>query len=357
MGFWRFGNDSVGVEMASRIVTATTRSGHQLRGKLTIHFAGPHKQPDADAVADQCASETEAILTEAPRPEQVIGAESGIVAALHIRLPSDLPPIRAIDLAALHVVGDPSASAAIRRASSATMRAVPISVLPPSSSDSPLPPSVRSGELKRRSNPNLMRALKGQMFLPVGSPTEAMGAAIAPIVRDTAGRMLVGFLRTYDLIVLRGIALDEDTAENIVPVSDVLPGGFEASRAEEVGRWEASLGNAILSELRREICVASAYFTYASLLRAEIPQNIVQEVLHFAVASAFGDMNVPVPEISRYMNGGEGPAATILSAGLCLILTSKDAPAAIGTALTPLLASLEEDLDLGATLVKNATAF
>lgn len=119
MAFW----SAADVEIASRIITAKMRNERRLRGKLTVHFSDPQTQSDADQAADRCASIAEDLISETTDHEHILAAEAEFVSALRRRLPIDIPPLRSIELAGLHVVGDPIASSNMRR-STATFRAV-----------------------------------------------------------------------------------------------------------------------------------------------------------------------------------------------------------------------------------------
>src|SRR4051812_30870504 len=117
MGFWPFGREPAEIEIATRVITAATQNGVKVRGKLTIHFDEQQRQIDADAAADRCATVAIALLREAPDHERLIGAEAQLNAHLLARYPSDIASARAVELAALHVVGDPTLSDELRRAS------------------------------------------------------------------------------------------------------------------------------------------------------------------------------------------------------------------------------------------------
>src|SRR6185295_20223148 len=118
MPFWPFGREPAEIEIVTRVVTAATLNGVKVRGKLTLHFSEPQRQTDADAAADRCATLAIALLREAPEHERLIGAETQLNAVLLARYPGDIPAARAVELAALHVVGDPTLSDELRRASS-----------------------------------------------------------------------------------------------------------------------------------------------------------------------------------------------------------------------------------------------
>ena len=130
MPFWPFGRDPADIEIATRVITAATQNGVKVRGKLTIHFSEAQRQNNADAAADRCATVAIGLLREAPEHQRLIGAETQLNAQLLARYPGDIASARAVELAALHVVGDPALSDELRRASS-------------SGSIAPLPPSTQ----------------------------------------------------------------------------------------------------------------------------------------------------------------------------------------------------------------------
>src|SRR6185437_1253435 len=142
MGLWPFGRDPADIELASRVVTAATQSGHRVRGKLTIHFLDPQRKEEAELAADRCAAVAVALLREAPDHGRVIGAEAQLSADLMARYPSGVAKARAVELAALHVVGDPALSDELRRASGSFV-ATQLPAAPPPGSVRPAPSSVR----------------------------------------------------------------------------------------------------------------------------------------------------------------------------------------------------------------------
>jgi hypothetical protein len=197
------------------------------------------------------------------------------------------------------------------------------------------------------------------MMLPPGSPPDAIGQAIAPFVRDGAGRVLVGFLRAYDLLALRGLALEEGSAEMLaalVPVSDAPLGGYEASRNAELARWQQTFGDAIFQRIRRESQVAAIFLAHAALSRAAVPQNITLEILQEAAPAAFAGERGTVLEMSRYLSASHDGAVPALCANFVDIVGHGDA-AQLSAALAPLVASVEEDMNVAATLARDASGF
>src|SRR5580704_8441505 len=173
MGIWPFGRDPATVEIASRIINAATQNGYRVRGKLTIHFAEPQRQAEADAAADRCAAVAMALLREAPDHGAVIGAEARLSADLTARYPGDAARARAVELAALHVVGDPALSDELRRAhNTGPIPAVPASVRPPSMPPSPSPssPGADGGASSRPSSAPRPGADGGASSKPSSAP-------------------------------------------------------------------------------------------------------------------------------------------------------------------------------------------
>ncbi|UQA63416.1 hypothetical protein [Polyangium aurulentum] len=404
------------MELASRVISALVKNSRRVRGKLTLHFAQPQTQTAADEAADRCAQIAEALLGEADDHEQLIGAEADLVLTLRGRLPSSVPPLRSLDVAALHVVGDPGTSAALRRASTTSMRAVtgvgtqppspsalpsmgspvsasptslramsgPPSTSPPSAMRAPNSVPSPSGNFRPRNSPSTpplggpvsggpstgrtsvpsrrgtlgrMRAVTPDMLPPIGSPPDVIGNAMAPFVRDCAGRVLVGFLRAYDLLTLRGLALEEESAEMLaalVPVSDAPLGGYEASRSAELGRWQTAFGDAIFQRLRRESQVVSIYLAHTSLGRFGVPQNVAFEILQEAAPAAFAGERGTVLEMGRYMPVVEEDLVPTLCNHLVEVVGHGDA-SELAAALAPLVASVQEDMAFAGRLAKEAT--
>ena len=173
---------------------------------------------------------------------------------------------------------------------------------------------------------------------------------------DCAARVLVGFLRAYDLLVLRGLALEEGSAEMlaaVVPVSDAPVGGYEASRTAELTRWQNSFGSGTFQRLRRECQVMAVFFAHKSLNQQDIPQNITFEILQEATPLAFaGETNV-ILGMSRWLQLPEDDVLPALCAHLT-DLVGHGNPHDLATALRLVVASVNEDLSLASSLAKEA---
>lgn len=194
------------------------------------------------------------------------------------------------------------------------------------------------------------------MVLPPGSPPQAIARVLAPYISDCATRVLVGFLRAYDLHVLRGLALEEGSTEMlaaVVPVSDAPLGGYEASRTAELNRWQNSFGQATFLRLRRECQVVAVFFAHQSLIQQDIPQNITLEILQDATPLAFaGESNILLG-MSRWLQLGDDEVLSALCAHLT-DLAGHGNPRELAAALRLLVASVNEDLLLASTLAKDA---
>jgi hypothetical protein len=407
MGFWPFGKDPANIEIATRVITAAAQNGVRVRGKLTIHFAEPQRQVDADAAADRCSSAAVALLREAPDHGRLIGAETQLTAQLFARYPHEIAPARGVELAALHVLGDPALSDELRRASTTTGPMAPItgpmapigsasappprSTPPPPNAPAPRPPSIApvsrnapparssapppprsfspppmaipvsspppgsSGQAPpRRRGSSQIRSIQS-LLMPPGTPPAAMGSFVSPSVRDSSARLLIGFFRAHDLVTLRKVTVDDSSAEALaalVPVSDAPPGGYEASRAVEIARWQGTLGAEVVSALHRETNAVTLYLARDALLRNDVTRALAIAVTDAAGAAAFtGDEAIP-PEPGHYPDPQSPEFAEAVAQELAAIASAGDDPEAMTSALRPLLGMLQEDLNMMAMIVK-----
>jgi hypothetical protein len=416
MGFWPFGRDPANIELVSRIITAATQNGYRVRGKLTIHFLEPQRQADADEAADRCSAAAVAMLREAPDHGRLIGAEAQLSADLTARYPHSAAPARGVELAALHVVGDPTLSDELRRASG-TMPAVggpatqqsSITSRPPPAAGTPRPPATSSasatpssmppaplGETPRppaslsqpaRSYPSSapapgheasaiskspstaapppmrrrgssqIRSIQS-LLMPPGTSPAAMGQFVAPIVKDSAARLLIGFLRAHDLVTVRKVSLDENSAEllaSLVPASDALPGGYEASRAGEIARWQAVLGQGPMFALHHEVRVWSAHLAKESLARAEVMPALADAVVESICAAAFPDEAGLLAEVARLPSPLPADFVGQLAQALTQLAEAEDDPASLSAAMAPLVTTVQDDLQVSATIIKQSS--
>ncbi|WP_437903498.1 hypothetical protein WME95_33780 [Sorangium sp. So ce327] len=383
MGFWPFGGrEPANVESASQVVTAGTHR-ETLRGKLTLYFKEPQTRSAADRAAERCAQIAGDLLRETAEHEALLGKEAELAAAIAARAPRGLPGLRAIELASLHVVTerttqsrrggpappvqDPTRIAGARTPSNkpspggasratgappASSRALalapgapptvgrstpssippPISVRSPPSSGAPRARAAGAGAA-RASSPGL-----------IGSPPTVIAAALAPLLRDTSTRLLLGCLRAHDLIIVRRVAIDPGAADQLaalLPVSDAPPGEFEASRAAELSRWHTVLGSPVISQLRTESCAISAQKARVALGAANIAAGVAGELIDALCRTAFPGLALSSAHIDRYAEQDLNELAAESVARILRHPNSKPLRLALG----PLLDAVHGDVD------------
>lgn len=359
MPFWRFKRDKepADVELVGRVVTATAKDGARLRGKLTVTFDVPQTEAVAEDAGDRCMSVAVQVLAGVEKHEKVMPEDPDmqthvdeLIAELRRRLPDGLPHVRSIDLAAIHVVGDMSTSQA-RTPSWHKLEAVKTSGTPsdrPRSSPPSSPPT-------RKPSSSQMFAVTADRLVPPGASHEIAGKAIAPIVRDAAGRLLVCILRCYDLIFVRELELEEgsELLAALVPTSDVGVGKFEESRRGEIERWEGTLGEDTVEALRRESAIVATYLMYQNLLQVEVPTSATVEIIESVGEHGFPNESGILVDMARYLQTAESTGQE-LSSRIISALELESEPEALESALAPLLAALTDDLGLAAAHVKRS---
>jgi hypothetical protein len=191
--------------------------------------------------------------------------------------------------------------------------------------------------------------------MPPGTSPAAMGQFVAPVVRDSAARLLIGFLRAHDLVGVRRITVDEDSAEllaNLVPASDGPPGGYETSRAGEIARWQTTLGQGPMFGLHREVRVLSVYLAKDALARVEVMAELADAVIESVCAAAFPDEAGLLAELARFPTPMAADFVPQLAATLSRLAGTADKPEAMVAALGPLVANVQEDLNVSAMIIK-----
>ncbi|HTN92066.1 MAG TPA: hypothetical protein VL242_50700 [Sorangium sp.] len=384
MGFWPFGGrEPANVETVSQIVTAAAR-GEKIRGKLTLYFKEPQKQATADRAAERCAQVAGDLLRELGEQEPLLGREAELAAAIAARAPRNVPALRAIELASLHVVTERTTQA--RRAGLAAAPPLvqeaprapqPASSIPPPSgtgwgagappastrglglmqgappivgrnspSSVPPPKSVRSPPSSgaQRLRGVGASAARGSSPGLIGSPPTVIAAALAPLLRDTSARLLIGCLRAHDLIIVRRVAIDPGAPEQLaalLPVSEAPPGEFEASRAAELSRWHSALGSPVISQLRTESCTISAQKARMALSTAQIAPGVAGELVDALCRTAFPGLALSSAHIDRYAEQDLSELAAETVARILRHPNSKQLRLALG----PLLDAVHSDMD------------
>lgn len=404
MGFWPFGrgkekDEGAEVEFASRVVSASPQDGTIVRGKLTIHFVEPTRAESAREVAEACAHIAENLFAEAPTFDDLLGEEAAVSGRILARIPLGLSPLRSLEVFALHVVGDVIAQPASSRPprhlaevpssfprrplsdAPPSYRPAPRSEPPPSSyppaprseppdswgrshpvseppspaASTPLPGSPRtfgrSSPPHRQSSSQIL-AVRSEPLVAAHSTPEQVGRALVPLVRDATTKLLFGILRAYDLLVVRGITIDDsqsDLLAEMVPISTAPAGFFERSRIDELDRWEDALGYDAIDALRTESATVVAYLLHRCLDHVKVPMLAATTILETIDATAFDRESSPLADISRYLHSIDGKPASSLAAAIVDVLGHADVLEHLEVVLTPVLASLQEDLSLAAS--------
>ncbi|WP_437671339.1 hypothetical protein [Sorangium sp. So ce131] len=389
MGFWPFGGrEPANVESASQVVSAAAR-GETVRGKLTLYFKEPQTQSTADRAAERCAQVAEALFRELGEPEQLLGKEAELASAIAARAPRNVPALRAIELAALHVVGERGTAARRRLASAPSLapesprsagarqptsdppqaggvgrltgapppssrmvaqapgvgRNSPSSVPPPNSVRSP--PSTRL----RAAGVNSARASSPGFPSLIGAPPAVIATSLAPLLRDASARLLIGCLRAHDLIIVRRVPLDPGATEQLaalLPVSEAPPGEFEASRAGEISRWHTTLGSPVLSQLRTESCAITAQKARTALGAAHVAPGVAAEMVDALCRTAFPGFALSSAQIDRYAEHDLNEQAAESVARILRHPNSKQLRIALG----PLLDAVQGDVESISRLAK-----
>ncbi|WP_437731344.1 hypothetical protein [Sorangium sp. So ce1335] len=388
MGFWPFGGrEPANVESVSQVVTAAAR-GETVTGKLTLYFKEPQTQSSADRAAERCAQVAGSLLREIGEREPLPGREAELAAAIAARAPRGVPALRTIELAPLHVVSDrttqprrvmpsplpvivqepprsaggrapssrpppsgtgwgaaPASSRGLMAGAAPVGHGAPSSVPPPKSVRSP--PS--SGSLRLRgAGPGNGRGSSPGL---IGSPPTVIAAALAPLLRDTSARLLIGCLRAHELIIVRRVAIDLGASEvmaALLPVSEAPPGEFEASRAAELSRWHTALGSPVISQLRTESCAISAQKASMALSTANIAPGVVGELVDALCRTAFPGLALSSAHVARYAEQDLGDTAAESVARILRHPNSKQ----LRLALSPLLDAVHSDTDAISRLAK-----
>ncbi|WP_438004585.1 hypothetical protein WME89_38295 [Sorangium sp. So ce321] len=398
MGFWPFGGrEPANVETVSQIVTAAAR-GEKIRGKLTLYFKEPQTQGAADRAAERCSQVAGDLLRELGGQEPLLGREAELAAAIAARAPRNVPALRAIELASLHVVAERTTQA--RRSGPAAapplVHEVPRAPAPASSVPPPSgtgwgagapPASTRGLGLMQGAPPASTRGLGLMQGAPpivgrnspssvpppksvrsppssgahrlrgagasaargsspglIGSPPTVIAAALAPLLRDTSARLLIGCLRAHDLIIVRRVAIDPGAPEQLaalLPVSEAPPGEFEASRAAELSRWHSALGSPVISQLRTESCTISAQKARMALSTAQIAPGVAGELVDALCRTAFPGLALSSAHIDRYAEQDLSELAAETVARILRHPNSKQLRLALG----PLLDAVHSDMD------------
>jgi hypothetical protein len=181
------------VESATRIVAAKV-CGAEVRGKLTVRFTKPQRAAAAEEALERCAALAESFMVEAADAASVVRSADSLTARVRSALPEGLP-VRALDIEAMHVLGDVGTTSRRLRASSTSWqrfgmtasfakeaaRPSPGSSSPPDVRSTSRPPPEHSVEAARFRVPPMPRITGGSEPPPRRPPSEPprVGASAA----------------------------------------------------------------------------------------------------------------------------------------------------------------------------------
>jgi hypothetical protein len=185
-----------------------------------------------------------------------------------------------------------------------------------------------------------------------------MGQFVAPLVKDSAARLLIGFLRAHDLITVRRVAVDDSSAEmlaTLVPASDAPPGGYEASRAGEIARWQATLGQGAVFALHHEVRVWTAHLAREAMTKVQVMPALVDAVIEALREAAFPDEAGLLAEVARLPSPLPADFVGLIAAAMIKHAGVEDDPASLTAALAPLVSTVQEDLGVSALIIKQSS--
>jgi hypothetical protein len=93
------------------VVVLRAQDGIPMRAKVTLRLEEPQTQETADELTDQCADLVRAVVREAPSASVIQGLEAAIAIEVLTRMPKGPVAIRGVEIAGLHIVGDPGHAA------------------------------------------------------------------------------------------------------------------------------------------------------------------------------------------------------------------------------------------------------
>lgn len=343
MRFWPFGKEKEprGIEFVSRVVSSSAMDGAVLRAKVSVSFREPVSEREAEEIADDAATGLRAVFASEEQGAALVGREADIARSTATKMrPRD--NVRAVDVVAFHIVTEaPSAAAAgpssIPPASSISTGST--SNRPSPTSNHPAAPNPR------RSSSSQLLAVRDSRLIPEGANAEAAAYAIVPLLRDASTRVLVGVLRAFDLVIVRGVRLDASSPDDLgdlVPLSTAAPGHFADERRDELTRWGDKLGREKLDCLRTEASAIVCYFLHTSLHHAGVDAKTSTALLEASAHSAFAEEG-PLSELPRYLGHAGDPIDALTSKVLAIVGEDPNIIGSLTVMLTPVVASLQED--------------
>jgi hypothetical protein len=199
------------------------------------------------------------------------------------------------------------------------------------------------------------RVIAARFPLPAGAGPYEVARGLTPLFRDTAGRILVAFLRAYDLTVVRRVpfdAIETDILSSLTAPSDGAPGTYAASHSAEINRWRAAFGATTMDRLQREANIAAAAIGHEMLASEGVAQKAVNAIVEGLSGSAFGDPEMLI-ELGRYLFPAH-PTMSAEALANMIEIAGESMPPGLETALDPLFVSLREEIAAAALIAKDA---
>jgi hypothetical protein len=143
---------------------------------------------------------------------------------------------------------------------------------------------------------------------------------------------------------VRRITIDISATEVVsafLPASEAAAGEFEASRAAEISRWHTTLGSPVLSQLRTESCVLSAFQARISLSRADVTPGAAAEMFDTLCRTAFPGLALSQAQIARY---SEQELSSEAAESVARILRHPNSNQ-LRVAICPLLDAVQSDME------------
>ncbi len=190
--------------------------------------------------------------------------------------------------------------------------------------------------------------------MPTRAGPYEVARGLTPLFRDTAGRILVAFLRMYDLTVVRRVpfdAVEGDILSSLTAPSDGAPGAYAASHATEIQRWRDAFGVATMEKLQREANLAATALAFEGLSAEGIAQREANAVVEGLAGAAFGDPDMII-DLGRYLFPAHETTAAETIANM-IEVAGEGMPPGLESALEPLFASLREDVAAAALIAKD----
>ena len=142
----------------------------------------------------------------------------------------------------------------------------------------------------------------------------------------------------------------------LVPVSDAPPGGYEASRAGEIARWQATLGQDVVRALQHEVRMTAPTSPRRRSRGSEVMPALGDAVLDALCAAAFPDEARILAELARFPIPMPADFVAVPRAVADRARGRRRRSRRPSTsALTPLVATVKDDFPVSAMIIKQSS--